>query len=248
MKTRTFQSLVLTITAVAAVSFLAGNTVAQDSSTATTASQSTPAAAQPAVTTPAAQPAAASQAVPLLSYGVTQVMDLAHAKVPDNTIIAYIRNSGNNYGLDAAQIIYLKQQGVSSDVINAMLNQRTQSAQTTAQTATSQPVSTDTYNTQTATVVAEPSVSYVQTAPPQTVYVIPDTQTYDYYANYPYYYPYYGYYGWPYPAVSFSFGWGGYYGGGYRGGWHGGGGWQHGGGGGQHGGGGWQHGGGWHHH
>jgi uncharacterized membrane protein YgcG len=211
MKTRTLQSLVLTITAVAAVSLLAGNAVAQDSSTATTASQAAPAAAQPA---------AASQAAPQLSYGVVQILQLSQAKVGDSTVIAYIRNSGNNYGLDTAQIIYLKQQGVSSDVIDTMLNQRTQTAQSTAQTAT-----------------VQPTVSYVQTAPPQTVYVIPDTQTYDYYANNPYYYPYYSYYGWPYPPVSFSFGWGGYYGGGYRGGWGGGG----------HGGGSF-HGGGGHHH
>jgi uncharacterized membrane protein YgcG len=214
MKTRSFQSLVLTITAVAAVSLLAVNVVAQDSSTATTA----------------------SQAAPQLSYGVPQVLQLSQAKITDSTIIAYIRNSGNNYGLDTAQIIYLKQQGVSSDVINVMLNQRTQPAQPTAQTVTSQPASTDNYNAQSAT--AQPSVSYVQTAPPQTVYVIPDTQTYQYNEQlyYPYTYPYYpyygGYYGWPYPAVSFSLGWGG-----YRGGW----------GGGYHGGGGW-HGGGGHHH
>ena len=50
-------------------------------------------------------------------------------------------------------------------------------------------------------------------------------------------YPGYGYF---YPPVTFSFGWGGWYGGGYHGGWHGGG-WH---GGGWHGGG-W-HGGGWH--
>ncbi len=223
MKTRTLQSLVLTITAVAAVSLLAGNAVAQDSSTATTTSQAAPAAAQPA---------AASQAAPQLSYGVVQILQLSQAKVGDSTIIAYIRNSGNNYGLDTAQIIYLKQQGVSSDVVDTMLNQRTQTAQSTAQTATSQTASQDTYSAQTATATVQPTVSYVQTAPPQTVYVIPDTQTYDYYANNPYYYPYYGYYGWPYPPVSFSFGWGGYYGGGYRGGggWHGGGGFHGGGG------------------
>jgi uncharacterized membrane protein YgcG len=236
MKARTFQRLVLTITiaASAAVSLLAGNGMAQDSSTATNVPI-------------AVQPAAVSETVPQLSYGVTQIMDLSHAKVPDSTIITYIQNSGNNYGLDAAQIIYLKQQGVSTDVINVMLNQRTQAAQNAAQAAPSQPASPDTYSAQTATVVTQPTVTYVETAPPSTVYVIPDTQTYRYddwyyyqhpypypYNYYPYaYYPYYGgYYGWPYPALSLSFGWGGYWGGG-----HGGGGGFHGGGGG-HGGGG----------
>ncbi len=41
----------------------------------------------------------------------------------DDTIVNYIRNSGNSYGMDASQIIYLKQQGVSETVINTMLNQ-----------------------------------------------------------------------------------------------------------------------------
>ncbi|MGA8181073.1 MAG: hypothetical protein WB792_13510 [Desulfobacterales bacterium] len=49
----------------------------------------------------------------LLSYGMPQVLQLAHAKISDSTIIAYIQNSGTVYNLDASQIVYLKQQGVS---------------------------------------------------------------------------------------------------------------------------------------
>jgi len=244
MKTQSLQSLVLTITAVTAVTLLAANAVAQESSTSTTAATTTPAAAQPA---------AASQAAPQLSYGVSQVVQLAHANIGEDVIVNYVQNSGNAYGLDANQILYLKQQGISYRIINAMLNQRGRLV--AAQTAP-QPNNSGAYSSQIPTTTPPPPVSYVQTAPPQTVYVVPDTQTYDYYAySYPYYYPYYG---WP---VTFSFGWGGYYGGGYRGGywggyhggWHGGGGWHSSGGGGWHssGGGGWHSsgggGGGWHH-
>ena len=60
---------------------------------------------------------------PALSYGVPQILQLAQAKVTDDTIVAYIHNSGNSYGLNADQIIYLKQQGISENVIIAMLNQ-----------------------------------------------------------------------------------------------------------------------------
>jgi len=68
--------------------------------------------------------AAASQPAPVdLSYGASQIVELAHAKVSDDTIIAYIRNSGNSYALDADQIIYLRQQGISDAVVNVMLNQ-----------------------------------------------------------------------------------------------------------------------------
>jgi hypothetical protein len=167
-------------------------------------------------------------AAPQLSYGVSQIMQLAQAKVSDTTIIAYIQNSRNSYGLDANQIIYLRQQGISDNVITAMLNQP-KVASIPVQPAT-QPGNS--YTAQASTASTQPATAYVQSAPPSTVYVMPDTQTYYYDAYYaqPYYYPYYG---WPYPGVALSFGFGGRWGGG---GWHGGG--FHSGG---------FHGGGWHH-
>ena len=229
MKTRSLQSLVLSITAVAAVTLLVAKAVAQESSTSATAATTTPAAAQPA---------AVSQAAPQLSYGVPEVVQLSRANVNEDVIVNYIQNSGNAYGLDANQILYLKQQGVSDRIVNTMLGQHSRVA-AAAQTAP-QPNYSDANSAQIPTTTPPPAVSYVQTAPPQPVYVIPDTQTYNYDAYYyqPYYYPYYGgyYYGWP--AVSLSFGWGGGYRGGYYGGWHGGG--FHGGGG-CHGGGGFHH-------
>jgi hypothetical protein len=211
MKTRMLQNSLLTATIAATLALAAGNVSAQDSSSA--------------------------QNAPQLSYGVSQIVQLSKANISDDTIVTYVQNSGNNYGLDANQIVYLKQQGVSSKVINAMLNQRNLNAvtQTAPQPAGSQDNST--------TATAQPTATYVQTAPAyapsSSVYVMPDTQSYNYYA-YPYY-PYYGYYGygWPYPAVSLSFGFGGYrggYWGGYRGGYGGG---FRGGGGGFRGGGGW---------
>ena len=57
---------------------------------------------------------------PQLAYGVPQILQLAEAKVSDDTIITYIHSSGNSYGLDADQIIYLKQQGISENVIIAV--------------------------------------------------------------------------------------------------------------------------------
>jgi len=55
---------------------------------------------------------------PALSYGVPQILQLAQAKLADDTIVAYIRDSRNSYDLNADQIIYLKQQGISENVIN----------------------------------------------------------------------------------------------------------------------------------
>ncbi|HEY1718086.1 MAG TPA: hypothetical protein VGH42_07295 [Verrucomicrobiae bacterium] len=195
MKTRNFKKPLLA--AIAGLALLAGNVVAQDAST-----------------------AAAVQSAPQLSYGVGPVLQLSQAKVSDSTIVAYIHNSGTIYALDANQIVYLKQQGVSDTVLNTMLNQRQNVANNAAQTAPTPPASAQTPNA-----VAQPTVTY-STVPTSSVYVIPDTQTYQYDTYYqPYYYPYYGYYGWAYPGVSLSFGFGGgyrggFHGGGFRGGWH----------------------------
>jgi hypothetical protein len=212
MKTSNSRGLFLTVTITAVLVLAARNVPAQDS------------------TTTSAAPTAPVQ----LSYGVSQIIQLSKAKVSEDTIVNYIRNSGSSYGMDANQIVYLKQQGVSDAVVNTMLSQPRQMAQAAPQPA--YPTASST-----ATVVAQPAVTYVQPAttyvPSSTVYVIPDTQTYRYYNNY--YQPSYGYYpydsgyysGWNYPAVSFSFGFGGghrggYYRGGWGGGYRGGGGWH----------------------
>jgi uncharacterized membrane protein YgcG len=218
MKTRNLPKSLLTIAAVTVTCLFARDVMAQGSSDVATIPNVAPTAAP------------VGGAMVQLSYGVSQIIQLSKAKVSDNTIVNYIQNSGSSYGLDASQIVYLKQQGISDPVINAMLNQPRPVAPAAPQTAYSTAGST-------ATVAAQPAVSYVQTAPAyvpsSTVYVIPDTQTYQYYNNYYQpaygYYPYYG--GWYYPPVSFSFGFGGgyYHGGGFHGGYYHGGG-SHGGG------------------
>jgi hypothetical protein len=174
-------------------------------------------------------------AAPQLAYGVPQILQLAQAKVSDDTIIAYIHNSGNSYGLNADQIIYLRQQGVSDGVINVMLNQ----PKTAAVTAPAAPPDNSYQAQAPASYAPAPTTTYVQSAP-SAVYVVPNSQPYynNYYYSQPYYYPY-SYF----PSVSLGFAFGGssYHHGGYYGGYHGGGGYYHGGG---YGGG--YHGGGWH--
>lgn len=183
--------------------------------------------------TVSAQNAPASS-TPQLSYGVTDVLKLTQAKASDDTIIAYIRNSGNSYGLDADQIIYLQQEGVSSPVLTAMLNQPRAGIAPASDNSMPQQVP----QPMTPAPAPQPdNTQMVTTQPPAVTYVQPAT-TYYYGGGYPYYYNSYPYY-YGYPAVSFSVGWGGGWrggwGGGWGGGWHGGGGW----GGGWHGGGGW---------
>jgi len=209
MKTRTLQNSLLAVAAIVALAFTAGSVAAQDSTTTTST----------------------STAAPSLSYGVSQILQLSQAKVSDGVIVQYVQNSGTIYALGAPEIVYLKQQGVSDTVLNAMLGQRQRITGSTEPNTPATAASSG--NQTTATPAAQPTVTYVETAPAyvpsSTVYIIPDTQTYAYYAYYhqPYYYPYVSpYYGWVYPGVSVSFGFGGGWGGYYHAGFHGGG-WHH---------------------
>lgn len=165
-----------------------------------------------------AQIAAAEATAPQLGYGVRQILQLAQAKIGDETILAFIKNSGNSYGLNADQIIYLRQQGLSDAIVTAMLNQpRAGAALPLPATSAPPPV--------VSTATPAPHVAYEQAAPETTYYSGP------YYYYDPYYYsPGYTWYS---PvALGWGWGWGwggrGYYRGyhgyaGFRGGWHGGG-------------------------
>ena len=145
---------------------------------------------------------------PPLAYGVPQILKLSQAKVTDDVIIAYIHNSGSSYGLDADQIIYLRQQGISDKVLTTMLAQ----PRPASVPAPAAPVPVNSYPAQTPVAYAQPAPAYAQSVPASSVYVMPNNQIYyssGYYAYYPYYYPYSWY--------------GGYHGGGYyRGGYCGG--------------------------
>lgn len=232
MRTTCFKPLAAFV-AVASMAFPVATAVAQESSATYTQSE----------------PSAAPAPAPHLAYGVSQILQLQQANVGDDTIISYIKNSRNSYGLNAEQIIYLRQQGLSAAVLNAMLSQPHPGVIASSGVAMPsspapnvsdlqpmpQPVSAPTS-------IVGPSVSAIDptaAAAAATTYYYYQPYSYPVY-SYPYYYPAYGYYGY-YPGVSLSFGWRGGWGGG---GWHGGGGFHGGGwGGGFHGGGGGFHGG-----
>ena len=185
---------------------------------------SAPADATPAQSTAAAAAQApAVVAPPKLPYGVEDVLKLSRAQVGDEIILNYIRNSGTIYALGPQEIVYLRDQGVSDRVVNAMIDQRRLVAQAT-QPAPQQPAIANAPLVPDASLApAAPVYGDAQAAPAtSTVYVVPPPSY-----SYPYYYPdpyYYGYYG-PYwggyyggPVVSFGFRFGGH--GGFGHGWH----------------------------
>ncbi len=203
-------------------------------------------------TTATSTPAAGDSAPARLPYGVDDVLKLSRAQVSEDVILNYIHNSGTIYNLTPKDIVYLRNQGVSDNVINTMLDQRKNvpaeaSAQAVAaNTPAASPAPTSPNDSAAATTQAAPQYAptYAQGAPvdvepqtmtyaaPSSVYVIPYYSTrFDYANAYPFYTPpyYYGpYYGGYYgPSAVFGFGYGyrGYYGrhyGRYYGGYHGG--------------------------
>jgi hypothetical protein len=75
-------------------------------------SNSAPASAE------AAAPASASETRPLqLSPGVPDILKLGRAHVGDEAILAFISNSGRTYHLSVSEILYLREQGVSDQVV-----------------------------------------------------------------------------------------------------------------------------------
>src|SRR5438128_4692372 len=69
-------------------------------------------------------PSVAANATVKLPYGVDDVLKLSRAKVNEDIIQSYIQNSGTIYNLGPNDIVYLRDQGVSDRVLNAMLDQR----------------------------------------------------------------------------------------------------------------------------
>ncbi len=133
MKSQNFPRLLLTIAAVTAACLFARDVMAQNGSS------------DAATISNAAQTAAPLGGAPVqLSYGVPQVLQLSQAKIGDSTIVAYIQNTGTIYSLNAPEIVYLKQQGVSDTVITTMLNQRQRVTQAAVQTAP--PGGSETFN------------------------------------------------------------------------------------------------------
>jgi hypothetical protein len=160
-----------------------------------------------------------------LSYGVEDILKVTRAKVSDDVMVPFIKNSGRLYQLTSSEIIYLHDEGMSDQVISAMLNQTRRLARATPQ----KPPQTGAASP--ALALADAPQYVTASAPTSSVYVIPSSAVYDC----PYY-PYYPYYGYGYPWISLGFGywgWGyygggyycgnGHYGGGYHGGYHGGG-------------------------
>jgi hypothetical protein len=177
--------------------------------TVTTSTQSTT-ATTPAVS--ATSTAARDTASVKLPYGVDDVLKLSHARISEDVTLNYIQSSGTIYNLSAQDLIYLKNEGVSDKVLNAMQDQRKRAVEPSSAASAVPAVQVYPGPTTAATTAAPvyaPQPIYVQEPayydsivntepayePASTVYVIPySSPTYPRY-TYASSYPSYGYFG-----------------------------------------------------
>lgn len=148
-----------------------------------------------------------------LSWGLDEIVKLSKAKVDESVILAFIENSETSYKPTAQDIIQLREQGVSSPVITALMRhgeglrqtaresqKQVQAEQAMAVAAAPSP----------ATTVYQASATYAD--PVSTVTVIGYPRYYSYpsyrygYYEPSYYYPRYSYGYYPRFSLGVSFG------------------------------------------
>ena len=78
--------------------------------------------AQQPYATPAAPPDQGQAAQANLSAGAAEVVRLAQSGVTEDVVLAYVQNSQSTFNLAADDVVYLRDVGLSSAVITAMLN------------------------------------------------------------------------------------------------------------------------------
>ena len=150
-----------------------------------------------------------------LAPALEEVVKLTKAGVSDVVTLAYVKNSGMTYSLDAQDVLRLQEQGVSPQVVTAMLQQGGETRRATEAVNQALAVANAT-KTQPTTTTTTPTV--VETAPASSVSVTyfgsRPVSYYPSYAHYGpgvgYYYPAYypRYYGYGGPRVAFGVGFG----------------------------------------
>src|SRR5262245_31412497 len=109
--------------------------------------------------------------VPKVSTAVADVIKMAEAGTSEDVLLAYIQNSAASFDLSADQILYLRDIGVSSDTVSAMLTHDTalksqdQAVAQPTQSATPAVVSQAEPAEAPAPTVAQPPPVYVSSAP-----------------------------------------------------------------------------------
>lgn len=202
---------------------VAGSGLAHAATTDTTSAQATVTATIPA------------SGAPRFSGRINEVVSLTESGVDQTIVLSYIKNSPGPFQPSADEIIRMRDAGVPTPVITAMLQRGAELREQAQAIAAAAPAqnqtyaqSTATYAQPAATTVVTPPVTYADPTyyptyytPSSSVVYIGGSYGYPYYYNnycYPYYYPSYysrvGFYG---PRFNFNFGSPFRFGGGFHG-------------------------------
>jgi hypothetical protein len=106
-----------------------------------------------------------------ISPGAAEVIRLASSGVAEDVIVAYVNNSQAPFGLTADQVVYLKDLGVSPQVVTAMINRDTtlRSQPAVAATTPPPPAAAPPMEPAAPPVVEAPMTPVAETAPPEDV-------------------------------------------------------------------------------
>ena len=130
--------------------------------------------------TPAGAPA--QPANPVVSPAAAEVVRLAQAGTSEDVVLAYIQNDTAPFNLGADQILYLRDIGVSSTAITAMINRDSVLRSQPMSASAPPPVAQETVPVSSAPVTAplvpEAAPVYVSTAPPEVSYFYDDLSPY----------------------------------------------------------------------
>lgn len=146
-----------------------------------------------------AQNDGSAAAQPVFSAPAAEVLRMAEAGVAEDVLVAYVKNSDGRFELSADDILYMKDQGISTSVVTEMLNHdaqtRTYTYEQKLYTPTT-PVAPPPPPSEAAPVQAEPSPApetaapaavpppaYVNDAPPQVAYFYNDLAPYGTWVN-----------------------------------------------------------------
>src|SRR6266404_3070297 len=141
--------------------------------------------AQPPAPTPTAgpgQPPPAAAVPTNLSPAAVEVVKLAESGVGDDVILAYVQNSQTAFSLSTDQVLYLRDLGLSSQAITAMLNRdaalRPQTLPSVTPPPAPQPTTPPPTPEPTPTEPAAPGPTYVSSPPPEVNYFYTDLAPY----------------------------------------------------------------------
>jgi hypothetical protein len=178
-------------------------------------------AAAQATVTPGAVELSKDAKAARFSPGLEDIVKLAKAKVDESVILTFIQNSPVAYNPTAQEIIELRELGISSQVISALIRRGDEVRQRAAETAkqsqaAASPPATQNQSSASVPSSVQPTVVYPVISPtvistyPRYYYAPPYRHYYPSY-YYPSYYSCYprGYYGGFYPSISFGLHFGG---------------------------------------